>query len=127
VHVRIYLKGWRDSRLYADAVNNDDHVLHAIAWREHLRSFMPYEPGDAVYLAVEYDVNAISYPEADQAVLDEAWDAFNVGDPAKDARVARYRRDRNRSLSVGDVIEIDGRAYTVDHFGFDRLDTFLRP
>jgi hypothetical protein len=28
---------------------------------------------------------------------------------------------RNRSLSVGDVVDLDGRAYAVDQVGFKRL------
>ncbi|HUV10811.1 MAG TPA: hypothetical protein VMX12_07505 [Acidimicrobiia bacterium] len=116
-HIKIYLAGWRDGRLYTDAVNHDDHPLHAAAYEVHLNMFMRYAPGGALYLAAEYEAN-----EADDLVIAEkAFERFNVG---SDEIARKYRDDGHRSLSVGDVVVIDGRAYAVASFGFDLIEGF---
>ncbi len=61
------------------------------------------------------------------------FELLNVGDDPTygqpDRRAVEYRMRRNRSLSVGDVIQIgkEGEStpefYTVSSFGFDRIDS----
>lgn len=51
-----------------------------------------------------------------QATLDEAYVALNVGNGTDE--VGTYRARRNRSLSVGDVLVVDGVAYAVSDLGF---------
>lgn len=61
--------------------------------------------------------------------LDTAEDMFrlfNVGDdPAfgtPDPTAVAYRARQNRSLSTGDVVEIDGRAYAVARSGYTQVE-----
>lgn len=117
--VTIYLKGWRDSALFADAVNNPRHELHAEAEPVFHRSFRPYAEGDLVYRAFDYTDDA---PDAeDLIVCERAFRWFNEGD---NPIVRKYRAAGNRSLSVGDVVVVEGRAYGVGSFGWDRIETF---
>lgn len=113
-NVTIYLKGWRDGRLYADAVNQPAHKLHDEAMAVHNRSFRSWEPGDVTYLAITYRAEG-----TDMEICDRAFETFNVGD---DDLARTYRRLGHRSLSVGDVIAIDDRTYTVASLGFKKVD-----
>jgi hypothetical protein len=121
-NVSIYLKGWRDGALYADAVNRPAHPLHAEAWKVHAGSFMAYQPGDVMFRAIDYSLGTEGLTDAQ--ICEEAFKMFNVGDPVRNITVRRYRNARNRSLSVGDVVVIDGRAYACARFGWDRIDNF---
>lgn len=86
-----------------------------------------YCPGDAVTEVFRYESrNTDGHP------LPHAYDLCNVGDDPEfcdppDSRAVDYRRRKNRSLSVGDVVAIadgDGeRWYAVASVGFDTLDT----
>jgi hypothetical protein len=53
----------------------------------------------------------------DMVTLDEIWRLLNVGeDPAfgtPDERAVAYRANRNRSLSLGDVVAIGPRWYAL--------------
>lgn len=61
----------------------------------------------------------------DDGICEQTFELLNVGDdPAfgePDARALAYRRNRNRSLSVGDVIAVDARFYTCDSRGWTAL------
>jgi hypothetical protein len=117
--VTIYLKGWNDSSLYSDAVNDAGHDLHTEAMAVHLRSFQSYQAGDVMREAFTYVDDA---PEpADDVVRERAFRWFNIGE---NVIARRYRDAGNRSLSVGDVVVIDGRAYAVGSFGWNLLDPF---
>jgi hypothetical protein len=126
-NVQIYLKGWRDGSLYAEAANRSDHELHAEAMAMHGRSFQPYEAGDVMHLAFEYSLpyrsgwDESDGDAADLAVCNEAFEWFNVGE---NDVATRYRAAGNRSLSVGDVVVIDGRAYGCGRVGWDTLTDF---
>jgi hypothetical protein len=85
------------------------------------RLFMPYQPGDTVRLAIEYRDNADD--PTDMVVCERAFRWFNVGENHNPV-VRRYRAAENRSLSVGDVVVVDGRAYGVGRFGWDTLEKF---
>lgn len=69
-----------------------------------------------------------TWPETDDRLCEAAFHIFNVGTSA----TAKAYRDRNlRSLSVGDVVTVDGRAYSCESAGFkarypDEL-RFVRP
>lgn len=118
--VSIYLKGWRDRWLFSAAANDAGHELHAEASIVRLRMFVPYQPGDVMYRAFDYTVTASSLDE-DLTVCERAFEWFNVGE---NAYAKEYRAKGNRSLSVGDVVVVDGRAYAVDSFGWNKLDAF---
>lgn len=128
--VTIWLKGWRNGRLFADAVNSTDHAMHEAAWAVHQRSFDPWAEGDPVYFAIRYEM-----PETmtDLAICDDAFERFNIGDPASDDLVAIYRGRELRSLSVGDVVQVkrpdydSAATYGCGRFGWDKLERFSPP
>lgn len=51
----------------------------------------------------------------DRAICEEAFEMFNVG---TGGLAQDYRGRKLRSLSVGDVVLIDGRAYSCESLGF---------
>lgn len=61
----------------------------------------------------------------DHVLADEAFALFNIGDDAAygtpDPRAVDYRVRGNRSLSVGDVVAIDGRFHSCDSSGWHEL------
>jgi uncharacterized protein YbaR (Trm112 family) len=115
--ITIYLKGWHNGSLYADAINHVGHELHTEA--RGVRLFQRYEDGDVMHLAFEY----VADDHVEDAILcEEAFRWFNIDDELPVAR--RYRSAGNRSLSVGDVVVIDGRAWAVGSFGWDRIEDF---
>jgi hypothetical protein len=61
--------------------------------------------------------------EADDAILNLAFEAFNIGETGV---AADYRARRLRSLSVGDVVEIDGRQYRCASLGWTRVPNEVR-
>jgi hypothetical protein len=63
-----------------------------------------------MYLAVGGD---------DSQVFNDAWYMFNE---ATDGLGDEYRARRLRSLSVGDVVSVDGRNYAVESVGTRRID-----
>jgi hypothetical protein len=118
-NVKIYLKGYRNSRLYTEAVNDPNHAMHADAMEVHLSSFKPYVPGERAFFGVEYeDVGS------DDEILNRAFERFNVGDERTDEAVSRYRLAGCRSLSVGDVVIINGRAFTCASVGWEAVERF---
>jgi hypothetical protein len=62
---------------------------------------------------------------ADSEHAEAMFHLFNVGDDPEygtpDPIAQEYRFRGNRSLSVGDVVEIDGRAYAVGRVGYRRI------
>lgn len=60
------------------------------------------------------------------AVCEKLFTLLNVGDDPEfgepDATAVEYRGRGNRSLSVGDVVSIDGRFYTCASIGFEPID-----
>jgi hypothetical protein len=123
VSIKIFLKGWRDGRLFCDAVNDPAHALHAAAWAVRDQLWTPYKAGDEVY-------HAVTYTGADAEDLvhcERAFENFNVGDPHDNAVVREYRDAGNRSLSMGDVVVIDDRAYTCAAVGWARVENFAPP
>lgn len=122
--VKVFLKGWRDSELFTQAVNIDSHPLHDAAMKVFRRSFRAYEPGDITYLAIGY-VDATD--DEPLQVCERAFERFNVGDPRSDEVVSKYRSRGHRSLSVGDVVVVDGQAYGVASLGFQNVsNVFVR-
>ena len=80
-------------------------------------------------LALVATVRVVREPgvqKADEELAEEMFALFNVGDdPAygEPSLIAQeYRFRGNRSLSVGDVVEVDGRPYAVARFGYTRIE-----
>lgn len=127
--VQVYLKG--DKAIQADpdlntVLNNpsDPRYERYNTWMR--QQFRPYEPGDQVYLGWEGTVRFDGSPEA---LLEALWHDLNVGDEFGGSQLdpaiwRQYRSDRNRSLSVGDVVTIDGQAWKCDSFGWSLATGF---
>jgi hypothetical protein len=64
-------------------------------------------------------------PGASPDALHIVWEQLNVGGDIVPAEpwTVQYRRDGNRSLSVGDVVVLGEIAYAVATFGWDRITT----
>jgi hypothetical protein len=74
---------------------------------------------------------AISYRtqrHTDEDACEEAFALFNIGDDpgftpgGPDPRAVAYRAARYRSLAVGDVVVVNGRAYLCESVGWRRLE-----
>ena len=79
---------------------------------------MPAKP----FTIESYEAAKAAKDKAIHAVLDGIFTQLNVGGeiyPAEDYTI-EYRADGNRSLSVGDVVALDGVPYAVGRFGWDR-------
>ncbi len=81
-----------------------------------------YTEGDPLVLVAEYDAPTFSTAGA----IDAAWRVFNVGDDPEfgipDPTAVEYRKRGNRSLSVGDVVEVEGDFYAIDNVGQRLID-----
>ena len=71
-------------------------------------------------------ISAVSYTtdrtDGDYAICEDAFERFNIGNPDRDPVVAEYRGAEHRSLSVGDIVIVDGRPYVCASFGFDPVE-----
>lgn len=89
-----------------------------------------YRPEHTVSEVFTYDVTSPRSEAEVNALLSEAFRLFNVGDdPAfgtPDEWAVAYRRRRNRSLSVGDVVGVGRRFYACERYGWSVLDTAPR-
>lgn len=74
--------------------------------------FMGYREGDTMRLAISYEDDG-----DDMEIAERAFKEFNIG---SGPLAQEYRAGRNRSLSVGDLVKIDGVAYSVEPFGWER-------
>lgn len=83
-----------------------------------------YESGDTVTEVFTYSTQRTADTN-DDVLAAEAYTLFNVGHDSEfgvpDPRAVDYRARRNRSLSVGDVLDIDGRFFACDAVGWRAL------
>lgn len=77
-----------------------------------------YRPGDPLKLAIQYEMPA---EMTDAAICEDAFHEFNVG---SGPRANEYRNGRNRSLSIGDVVVVNGTAYNCASSGFTLVNGF---
>lgn len=94
---------------------------------EHARGVFlrGYEAGQTITEVFTYAARPQG-DTADHVLADEAFELFNIGDDpdfvaTPDPRAVDYRGRLNRSLSVGDVLAIDGRFYSCDSSGWREL------
>jgi hypothetical protein len=108
VHVRVYHNINRDAGFGLNAVFTKQGKTFAQT---------PEERHELV-LVFEYDAgpasDRVSYSH--QRLLVDAFDTFNVG---SDELAAQYRARKLRSLSVGDVVEINDSAYACESVGWE--------
>jgi hypothetical protein len=98
-------------------------VFHNVAKDETGRpeNFWGYRPGQTLVKVAEVEVAT----EDTQAALERVYHLLNVGDDptfgTPDPQALTYRAAKNRSLSVGDVVVLDGVAFAVADFGFEQV------
>jgi hypothetical protein len=84
-----------------------------------------YDHGDALVPVFTTTTERAGGTAADMATLEEIFHLLNVGaDPdfgTPDERAVAYRRNRNRSLSVGDVVAIGQRWYACARIGWAQI------
>ena len=105
-------------------------VFHNISWDASFGLNMALTPEGRfiatpgkrheLVLVFEYDslVTTDSTSYSDHTLLADAFHTFNVG---SNDLAATYRVRRLRSLSVGDLVEIDGRAYSCESAGWKAI------
>lgn len=79
-----------------------------------------YQPGDPLVKVATLTVPAELAVDWHRMCEWAFW-LLNVGDEYGDPQALAYREARNRSLSVGDVIVIDGVAYGCAAVGWERV------
>ena len=62
------------------------------------------------------------YEHVADFAVDTLNDAFEVGNIGPEEKITRYS-DRIHSLSIGDILELDGEKYIVGRAGFDKMET----
>lgn len=75
----------------------------------HKLPFTGYEKGDRLTKVYEFELEG----DSDLKIAEKAFEIFNIDHPAD------YR---NRSMCTGDVVVIDGRAYSCESFGFKPVE-----
>jgi len=94
----------------------------------HTNKFSQFPATPALRLAVSFDLDErVTGDPKDNVklILSSVFEQLNIGGdliPASDYTV-EYRANRNRSLSVGDVVIVGESAYAVASFGWDPVST----
>lgn len=87
-------------------------------------NFTSFDPVTAqLRKAATFDMDVSTTPPADIAmvrVLEKVFEQLNIDEPECDW-AQRYRAERNRSLSVGDVVAIGESAWVVASMGWERI------
>ena len=105
-----YMKRLIEDKVYVQVYLNE---------REDGLNFMyGFQPDDKLRLAAEYYTDA-SLIQDGQAftVLNRAFTQLNIDTPTEPWAI-EYRRRRNRSLSVGDVVVVGEVAYACESVGW---------
>lgn len=93
------------------------HHRTAVGGADRIPFFSPYAQEDDLLEVYAYESSAKDHGSA----LESAWYLFNIGhEQGVDVALA-YREKRLRSLSVGDVVEVDGVRYACNPMGWARV------
>jgi hypothetical protein len=88
----------------------------------HIAMAFGYVDTDSFVEVYDYDEPTVMPGTSDEQIVDRVFELFNVGDDPTygepDHRAVEYRDRRNRSLSKGDAIAIDGRFYVCASSGW---------
>ncbi|MEB3023414.1 MULTISPECIES: hypothetical protein [Mycolicibacter] len=84
-------------------------------------NFFGYQPGAPLSEVVAFALSEELVGEIAGGIparaLELVFDELNVDDPTTEWAL-RYRLDRNRSISVGDVVIVGDKAYAVERMGW---------
>src|SRR5262249_4822114 len=87
----------------------------------HLGMLDGYEPTHPITLVYETEMS----PRHDLDACEKVFELLNIGDDpdfgTPDPTAVEYRARGNRSLSVGDVVSVDGRFYACGRVGSTAL------
>ncbi len=89
-------------------------IYHSTA---HGFRFMPWSSDAPMSRVDEFELPAEQFPEPGDDVLEHVFRIHNAVDGTE-----RNVRLGIRSLSVGDVVQLDERAFSVDSFGWTEMD-----
>ncbi|MFA5707522.1 hypothetical protein [Mycolicibacterium sp.] len=90
---------------------------------EGANPFSPYDPAKArLHEAATFDTTAEPSGDGVKAVLSAVFEQLNIDYPTE-VWAQRYRADRHRSLSVGDVVTVGETAWAIAPIGWDRIST----
>jgi hypothetical protein len=78
--------------------------------------FMAYSAGDRLVQALVFESGFPACGSVDR-LLNIVFEQLNIDEPRADWAI-RYRVERNRSLSVGDVVVVGEQAWAVDSVGW---------
>jgi hypothetical protein len=88
----------------------------------HLGMVHGYRPGHLLVPVDKFDVDSPS-----ENLLDDLFRLFNVGDDPDfgppDEHALAYRQRGNRSLSVGDVIQVNDHWWSCESHGWNHIET----
>ena len=98
-----------------DPGNQDDDLVDIRVYHNTTGGFAPYQPGQPLTLVFRCTGRAGDPYD----LCEELYDLFNDAGGSDPRTVSYYTG--NRSLSVGDVIAIDGIFYAIDVAGAVRL------
>lgn len=80
--------------------------------------FLGYAPSHPMTNVFTY--KGVARPGASvEAILENAFKMFNIGE---EGTAAAYRARNLRSLSVGDIVSVDGTYFAIEPLGFRQLD-----
>lgn len=80
--------------------------------------FLGYAPSHPMTNVFTY--KGVARPGAGvEAILENAFKMFNIGE---EGTAAAYRARNLRSLSVGDMVSVDGTYFAIEPLGFRQLD-----
>lgn len=96
------------------AIEDETHEHHAVAYATWLHQFMRHHETLQYKLAITYEAEG-----DDHEILNRAYETFNIG---QNDLAQEYRAKGNRSLSVSDVVVIDGKAYLCASAGWDEIE-----
>lgn len=92
--------------------------------------YFGYEPTHVLRLAHTATMAEVMPADVtwdDQRILDRMYHLLNVGDDPSFGEphpvAVAYRAKRNRSLSVGDVVMLDGRIYVCASDGWEPIES----
>lgn len=78
-------------------------------------AFKPEEHIEKYEHVADLDVNAV------QSKINRLSEAFEIGNIGPEEKITRHS-DSIHSLSIGDILEVDGEKFIIGRLGFDKME-----